>query len=146
MHRAGPLHKEGLKLNEPLWDVRVEEDDIFLYFLWEVGSIWIKNKTKKLSTGQKEKKATFTNALLIPRWLRSPVSNLLPHFLCYEMLGIVLSWLSCISIESRVWMKDTVNTALFCPLRVSADFFGWVCVSQKRVKVGLSKPWRCILF
>lgn len=132
MHRAGPLHKEGLKLNEPLWDVRVEEDDIFLYFLWEVESIWIKNKTKKLSTGQKGKKATFTNALLIPRWLRSPVSNLLPHFLCYEMLGIVLSWLSCISIKSEESEWKTQWTLPSFVRQGSLPIFLDECVSVRR--------------
>lgn len=60
----------------------------------------IKTRPKKFPQVRREKKF-FTNALFILQWPQSPVSNLLPHFLCYEMLGIVFSWLSCISIKSK---------------------------------------------
>lgn len=60
-----------------------------------------KKQDQKALHRSEGKEATFTNALLILQWPQSPVSNLLPHFLCYEMLGIVFSWLSCISIKSK---------------------------------------------
>lgn len=103
-------------------------------------------KTLHGSGFRRGKKVTFTNTLLLLWWLQSPVSNLLPHFLCYEMLGIVFSWLRCISIKSRAGMKDTANTALFCPPWVSADSLRSSRVRQTRVKVTLSKAWHVIPF
>ena len=97
------------------------------------------------------KKATFTNALLILRWLQSPVSNLLPHFLCYEMLGIVFSWLSCISIKSEESEWKTQRTL---PSFVHQGFlptFLDECVSGRRelkwgwVNLGAAFRFSCSL-
>lgn len=105
MCKPGPhLQNEGFERQWTLWCVIVWKQltSSFIVFESFSQSDWKENqKTFRGSGFCRGKKVIFTSLLLILWWLQSSISNLLPHFLCYEMLGIVFPWLSHISTKSQ---------------------------------------------
>lgn len=131
MQKSGPrLQNEGVELNDPSRRPVIAGKTGHVFLL--CSSRGLANQTERQKQNSRflqwlgfciggKTKVTFTSAVLLLWRLQSPVSNLLPHFLCYEMLGIVFSWLSCISIKSRKRSGDE-RCSEHCPLSSTLGF------------------------